>query len=70
MLPVRGDCTLRDTLSNAFGFIFVVVHHQHEGLQGRHGANQSAGQAKRADAVVTECEQSPPAWPFSCGPYR
>jgi hypothetical protein len=30
---------LGDALSDAFSFFFVVVHHQHEGLQGRHDAN-------------------------------
>src|SRR4051812_18425380 len=63
-----GNCTLRNALGNAFGFILVVVHHQHKGLQGRHGANQLAERAKRTDGIVTECEQSP-AGQF-CGSYR
>jgi hypothetical protein len=31
--------TLGDGVGDAFSFFFVVVHYQHEGLQGRHDAN-------------------------------
>lgn len=60
MVRVRGGCTLRHALGDAFGLVFVVVHHQHECLQGRHVTNESAERAKRADAIVPEFEQSPP----------
>lgn len=43
--------TLGDAVGDAFSFFSVVFHHQHEGLQGRHVANKSAGSAK----LVKEC---------------
>jgi hypothetical protein len=45
--------TLGDTFGDALSFIFVMLHHQHEGLQGRHVVNRSAGSAK----LVKECSE-------------
>lgn len=40
---------MRDSLGNALGFFFVMVHDQHEGLESRHDTDLSIRGARRAN---------------------